>query len=104
VLLVALQDEQLGESANSAEFSRADLDGPLRIRNWRPGDGFAPAGMAGHKQLKAYFSDEKIELEERAKTPLLTCGREILWVVGRRRSRHAVAGGKPGQILRLELI
>jgi len=104
VLLAALQEEQLGESARVAEFSWSELPGELRVRSWRPGDRFAPAGMAGHQHLKAYFSNQKVELEERARTPLLTCGDEILWVIGRRRSRHAVPGRKVGKNLRLELI
>ena len=104
VLLASLQDELLGESARVAEFARQELAGLLRVRSWRPGDGFAPEGMVGHKRLKAFFADEKVELEERNRTPLLTCGDEILWVIGRRRSRHAVAGCGSGQILRLELL
>jgi tRNA(Ile)-lysidine synthase len=104
VLLASLQEEQGGESARVAEFARDELSAPLRVRSWRPGDRFAPAGMAGHKQLKEFFSDQKIELEERARTPLLTCGEEILWVVGKRRSQAAVGGRKTGPILRLELV
>jgi len=104
VLLAVLQDEQGGESAQVAEFACAELVGELRVRSWRPGDRFAPSGMTGHKQLKAFFSDEKVELEERARAPLLTCGGEIVWVAGKRRSRHAAAEGKAGKILRLELI
>lgn len=104
VLLAVLQDEQGEESARVAEFAYAELPGELRVRSGRSGDRFAPLGMDGHKQLKAFFIDEKVELEDRRRTPLLTCGDEIVWVVGMRRSRLAIPGRKVGKILRLELI
>lgn len=104
VLRAVLQDEQEGESARVTEFAWRELPGALRVRSWRSGDRFAPLGLDGHKRLKAFFVDQKVELEERDRTPLLTCGEEILWVVGRRRSRHATGGRKAGPILRLELI
>ncbi len=96
--------EQQGESAAVVEFSLAELNEPLRVRSWQPGDCFAPQGMAGRKRLKRYFSDERIELEERASIPLLVAGEKILWVIGRRRSRHARANLQAGPILRLELL
>lgn len=104
VLRVTLQNEQEGESLDVAEYSFADLPQPLRVRNWQDGDRFEPSGMVGHKRLKHFFSDNKIELEIRLNTPLLVSGEEILWVVGMRRSCHAVAGHDRGRILRVELL
>ncbi len=103
-LCVSLQDEQMGESGNVTEYSFASLQQPLRVRSWQAGDRFAPAGMIGHKRLKHFFADNQVELETRQKTPLLLSGDEILWVVGMRRSRHAVAGCDGGKILRVELL
>jgi tRNA(Ile)-lysidine synthase len=104
VLRAGLQAEQQGESLQVAEFSLSELKEPLRVRSWQPGDCFAPHGMAGHKRLKRYFSDQRIELEERTGTPLLVCGETILWLIGHRRSRHAPASVQAGPILRLELL
>ncbi len=104
VLRTTLQDEQEGESLNVVEFAFAGLQLPLRVRNWCAGDRFEPQGMAGHKKLKRFFSDKQIELEERLNTPLLVSGKTILWVAGKRRSRHAVAGHDNGKILRIELL
>ncbi len=104
VLRAVLQAEQEGESLRIAEFSLAELHEPLRVRSWQPGDRFAPQGMAGQKRLKRYFSDQQVELEERAKAPLLVYGETILWLVGLRRSCHAPASLRGGAILRLELI
>lgn len=103
-LVASVGDEQLGESATVAEFSMAELAFPLVVRNWRAGDRFAPQGMVGHKSLKSYFGDAKIELEERFRVPLLVSGDEVVCLLGERRSGHATAGLKSGQILRLELV
>nr|MDA3901901.1 tRNA lysidine(34) synthetase TilS [Desulfuromusa sp.] len=103
VLRVTLQDEQEGESLNVAEFSFAKLLQPLRVRSWQAGDRFEPFGMVGRKRLKHYFADNRVELEDRLKTPLLVSGETILWVAGMRRSRHALAVHDCGEILRVEL-
>lgn len=104
VLRAVVQEEQEGESQNTAEFDYGLLTQPLTVRLWQPGDRFAPLGMPGHKKLKRYFSDQQIELEERSKTLILLHGETILWVIGKRRSSHAVVDSKTAQILRLELI
>ncbi len=104
VVQVCLQDEQQGESPRVAELCVAELRFPLSVRNWRSGDSFTPQGMLGSKRLKRFFGDQKVELEERNRIPLLVSGGTILWLMGQRRSRHAEAGQKAGQILRLELI
>lgn len=104
ILHAVVLAEQQGEAQRTVEFALAELPGPLRVRSWQPGDRFAPAGMAGHKRLKRFFSDEQLELEERSALPLLVCGETILWLVGRRRSRHAPASLLSGPVLRLELI
>jgi tRNA(Ile)-lysidine synthase len=103
VLRVTLQDEQEGESLNVAEFSFAKLLQPLRVRSWQAGDRFEPFGLVGRKRLKHYFADNRVELEDRLKTPLLVSGETILWVAGMRRSRHALAVHDCGKILRVEL-
>lgn len=104
VLRVSLQTEQEGESLNVTEYSFADLPQPLRVRSWRAGDRFEPSGMVGHKRLKNFFADSRVEVEKRTNTPLLVSGEKILWVAGMRRSRHAVAGHDRGIILRVELL
>ena len=104
VLRVSLQDEQEGESLDVVEFSFVELLMPLRVRNWCAGDHLEPQGMTGRKKLKHLFADNRVELEERLSTPLLVSGETILWIAGRRRSRHAVAGFDSGRILRLELL
>lgn len=104
VVRTSIQDELEGESATVTEYSLAQLSQPLRVRSWLPGDRFKPSGMSGHKKLKSFFSDNRIEIEERFKTPMLVCGDIILWVVGARRSDYAIAEQGQGKVLRVELI
>lgn len=57
---------------------------PVVVRNSRPGDRFVPLGMKGHKKLQDFFVDHKVPLDQRAATPLLLSGNEIVWVCGYR--------------------
>ncbi len=104
VMRLTVGDELMGESAQVAEYAVADLDLPLRVRGWLPGDRFLPQGMVGHKRLKRYFSDNLIELEERLRVPILVSGEQIIWLVGMRRSNVKSAGLDGGAIVRIELL
>jgi tRNA(Ile)-lysidine synthase len=82
--------EYINASANltiERDLSIAYLDAdklnyPLTARNFQPGDRFVPMGMKGHKKVKNFFIDLKIPSEERALTPVLTSGSEIVWLCG----------------------
>jgi len=104
IIRTSIQGELEGESSHTTEYSLAGLVLPLRVRSWNVGDRFEPLGMDGHKRLKQYFSDNRVESETRLKTPLLVSGEEILWIAGMRRSSHAVAGHDKGMSLRVELL
>jgi tRNA(Ile)-lysidine synthase len=104
IMQAQLRSEAAGESLLVAEFCWAELEGPLRIRSWQPGDRFEPQGMTGSKKLKRLFGDLQIELEDRYRTPVLVSGETILWVAGMRRSRHAAVAANSQQILHLELL
>lgn len=54
----------------------------LFCRTRKAGDVISLAG--GRKKIKDLFIDEKVPRAERAVYPLITCGEEILWVVGKR--------------------
>jgi tRNA(Ile)-lysidine synthase len=104
VLQISTVDKEADESRSIVFFAADALAGGLRVRNWLPGDRFEPLGMTGSKKLKRLFADEKIELEERFRTPLLVSGESLLWVVGMRRSRLSQVRMDAAQILRLELL
>lgn len=57
---------------------------PWQVRTFRPGDRIQPLGMSGRKKVKDIFIDEKIPLSRRARTPLVFCGGELIWIVGLR--------------------
>ncbi|MFO7578221.1 MAG: tRNA lysidine(34) synthetase TilS [Pelovirga sp.] len=104
VLQASLAGAAGAESQNCVEFALEQLPGELYVRNWCSGDRLEPLGMVGQKRLKRLFSDLRVEREERFLVPLLYSGTTLLWVAGLRRSRHAVADGCAGPVLRIKLI
>lgn len=67
-------------------------DAVFEIRSRRNGDFFYPTGMHGKKKVKDYFIDCKIPREKRDRIPILTCGGEIMWIVGMRRDKRFLSG------------
>lgn len=76
--------ERVGEDRYTGYFDMDKLNMPVYIRNRRDGDVFSPSGMKGRKKLKEYMIDEKIPRQERPLVPLITVGKEVAWVIGRR--------------------
>lgn len=96
-------EESRGESPQAVELDISGLRLPLSVRSWQPGDRFQPLGMAGTKKVKNFLGDAKVEFEERQRVVVLADADKILWLVGLRRSVHAVASSDCRRILRLEL-
>lgn len=81
-----------------------DLDalGPsLAVRTRREGDRIRPFGMEGHKKLKDLFIDDKIPRNIRDRVPVIVAGKDILWVVGVKRSDLARVSPSTRRVLRL---
>jgi tRNA(Ile)-lysidine synthase len=57
------------------DFER--LRGPLTVRNWRPGDRYAPEGS--EKKIKQLFQRDRIPVWERQGWPVMTSGDKIVW-------------------------
>lgn len=72
------------------------------VRQLKPGDRMAPFGMTGHRKLKDIFIDAKVPLIERKKTPVVTVGKEVVWLAGLRRSALFSVGRETRRALRLE--
>ncbi|MFQ5777496.1 MAG: tRNA lysidine(34) synthetase TilS [Terriglobia bacterium] len=53
---------------------------PLVVRNWQPGDSYQPLGAPRRKKVKTLFQEQRIPVEERARTPVVLCEGEIVWV------------------------
>ena len=55
------------------------LSGALRLRNWRPGDQYQPAGSSNEQKLKFLFQKARIPQWERGGWPVLTDKVSIVW-------------------------
>ena len=59
------------------------LEGPLAVRNRRPGDRFRPLGLGGGKKLQDFFVDRKVARQTRDGVPLVVDHSDrIVWVGG----------------------
>ncbi|MGI9952051.1 tRNA lysidine(34) synthetase TilS [Moorellaceae bacterium AZ2] len=67
---------------HEAWLDREKVQGPLMVRNWRPGDRFSPLGMKGSKKLQDLFVDAGIPAAERRRLPVVVAGENIIWVAG----------------------
>jgi len=101
-----LDGEQVGliGTHDTAVLDYQDLQFPLRMRNFRPGDRFQPLGIKGTKKLKEFFIDHKIPRFERPRIPLLISGEMIAWVVGYRIDERVKVTEKTQKVLRVEVV
>jgi tRNA(Ile)-lysidine synthase len=60
----------------------ASLPGPLRVRNWRPGDRFWPAHTKSPKKIKELLQERHVAQPERRVWPVVVSGDEIVWLRG----------------------
>ncbi len=59
--------------------------GPLRVRPRQAGDSFQPLGLGGHHQkISDYLVNAKVEASLRERWPLVSSGKEIVWLAGLR--------------------
>lgn len=50
---------------NEAYVDGDKVQGALQVRPFKPGEGFTPLGMRGHKLFSDYFTDKKVPLSQR---------------------------------------
>jgi tRNA(Ile)-lysidine synthase len=63
------------------------FEGPIAVRNRRPGDRFRPFGAPGRRKVQDVFVDRKVPRVARDRVPIVVDARgRIVWVVG-----HAMA-------------
>jgi tRNA(Ile)-lysidine synthetase-like protein len=86
----------------SAELN---VDQPLRIRAWRPGDRMIPERSSAPRRLKGLFRDAAVDAVRRRSWPVVVAGEEVVWVPGVRRALAAAArSGRPNVTFRCEHI
>lgn len=83
------RDDGQSAGARLARFDPKELDFPLTLRGWRPGDRVQLA--VGTRKLKRVFVDRKIGRSRRSEYPVLLDQKGVLWVVGLVRSARAPA-------------
>jgi len=87
VSVIPRGEEDPRETAGEPHLAWLDADSlsfPLKVREVRPGDRFHPLGAPGSRKLQDFLVDLKIPREDRDRVALLTCGDEIVWVLGMR--------------------
>lgn len=95
------------ETAGPTDRWTADLnvDRPLGVRAWRPGDRMIPEGSAQPRRLKGLFRDAGVDAVRRRDWPVVVVGEEVVWVPGVRRALAAPArSGRPNVTFRCEHI
>lgn len=94
-------DQPASESPRTtmeAVFDAACLAERLTVRNFQRGDRFRPLGMDGHKKVKDLFIEKKVPSSVRPNWPLLSMGKEILWIPGYGRSELCKIGPQTRQV------
>ncbi|MGH9377532.1 MAG: tRNA lysidine(34) synthetase TilS [Terriglobia bacterium] len=77
--------KQLERTYNGTEGVCLDAEkyqGPLVLRNWRPGDCFCPLGSSKPRKLKELFATLKIARNRRRLWPVIESAAGIIWVRG----------------------
>ncbi len=80
-------------------FDLDQLRLPLRLRGWVEGDRLHPFGLEGTKKVSDLLLETRIPRSRRGGVPVLMDREHILWVVGVRRSSHAIMNGKTRNVI-----
>jgi tRNA(Ile)-lysidine synthase len=93
-----------GSGQQTALFDIDQLCFPLRIRNYQPGDRFTPLGMRGSKKLKKLFNEREVRQSDRAISPVLVSGHDIIWVVGQQQAEAGKVTRQTRQVLEVKYV
>lgn len=102
--LSVVTDCPIDKSPAVATLDLEKIDGPLTVRRHENGDQFIPFGMKGRKLVSDFLTDSKLDLIDRERQLVLTCGNGIVWVVGRRTDNRFRITEKTGRRLIVTLL
>ncbi|HEY3317878.1 MAG TPA: tRNA lysidine(34) synthetase TilS [Coriobacteriia bacterium] len=71
---------------SSAVIDAGRIDGPLVVDGPHEGDRIRPLGMTGTKKLSDLLQEAEVPRRERAATPVVRNGKDVVWVAGVRMS------------------
>jgi tRNA(Ile)-lysidine synthase len=97
------RDYAIPREPGRAAFDADALPSVLAVRPRRRGDVFSPFGAPALRRLKSFLIDAGIPRWQRARTPLVEAGGEIIWVAGIRRGSIAPVTVATTRILELVL-
>ncbi|GFO66773.1 tRNA(Ile)-lysidine synthase [Geomonas limicola] len=96
--------ERLAGASTVAYFDPEAATFPWTVRSFRPGDRFAPLGMAGSQKVKDVFINSKIPVPERGRIPVLISRDRIIWLGGVKMGEQARVTGSLGLVLKAEIL
>ncbi|OGC23346.1 tRNA lysidine(34) synthetase TilS [candidate division WOR-1 bacterium RIFOXYB2_FULL_42_35] len=95
--------KELGEDPEIAFLDHDFLAKKLIVRSRSEGDSFSPLGMRGSKKIQDFLIDEKVPEEVRDTIPIVTSGKDIVWVGGMRIDERVKVKKNSRKVVRLTL-
>lgn len=101
---IITKDTMVGTEKTSAYFDKEKVALPLAVRNYMPGDRFAPLGLKGSKKVHDYLIDRKVP--KRVREGLLVvhdAGGTIVWLVGHEISDKVKVTESTSEVLKISV-
>ena len=80
-------------------FDASKIKGKLQVRKWKIGDRISPIGMKGSQLVSDIIKDAKITADKKRRVAVVHDDDEILWCVGFKVARTAIADSNSAEIL-----
>lgn len=90
--------------ADVAFFDADKLRSPLSVRHWQAGDVFHPIGLKGKKKISDFFTDCKLDVQQKQEVWLVLSGTEVAWVAGHRIDERFKVGAGTTRVAEVRLV